>query len=382
MEQKTANIYSSISTVIFLIILCLPLSNQVIGYYKDKDGEISKLENRVLAAKPAFSLKTIDSYPAAYEKWYNDHFLWRSSILRWHHLMSYFIFSKSPIPQKVAIGKDGWLFETDKERAFFIGAFTRSDEDIKKLIDELRDRTETYAKMGIKFYVLLAPMKQEIYPEKLPAYYRRSPNGTLTDKITAAIKKDPAINFIDCKAELLEQKKTQHVYYKTDNHWNELGGYYAYKTIINRLSLDFPALKPIPLTHIQFKKELRTGGNLATMMGLDFHLYEEHFSPKILQSKATAAAKRNYPVPPGFVKVAEYEMGFEQADKALPKAVFIRDSYGEDLIPYLKENFSRSLFIFDAWKYMFNKEIIEAEQPDIVVLEIFEPYIFNMLELD
>jgi hypothetical protein len=354
------------------------LSNQVIGYYQA--GEISRLENRVLAAKPIFDLKKMDAYPAAYEKWYNDHFLGRNRILRLHHLMSYSLFSKSPIPQKVAIGKDGWFFETDKERAFFNGTFTRSDEEINQLVQELRLRTEEYAKMGIKFYVFFAPMKQEIYPEKLPAYYRRSPNGTLTDKIIAAIKKDTSINFIDCKEGLLQQKKIQRLYHKTDNHWNAVGGYYAYRTIISRLSVDFQELEAIPLTHIEFKTEINNGGNLAIMMGVDFIKYEEDFKPVILKAKAKEAAKRNYPIPPGFVKAGEYEMGFEQTDTELPKMVFIRDSYGEVLMPYLKENFSRSLFIFDAWQYGFNKEIMEAEKPDIVVLEIFEPYIFNMLE--
>ena len=54
-------------------------------------------------------------------------------------------------------------------------------------MDELHNRTAKYADMGIKFYVLFAPMKQEIYPEKLPVFYRRSPGGTLTDKIIASI---------------------------------------------------------------------------------------------------------------------------------------------------------------------------------------------------
>lgn len=379
MEHKTVYIYNCISMVIFLVIISLPLSNHFIGYYKA--GEASKLENRPLASKPKFALENPGAFPADYEKWYNDHIVGRHAILHWHHLMSYFLFLKSPIPQKVAMGKDGWLFETDRERAFFDGTFNRSDEEIEKLVRELQSRAVEYAKMNIKFYVLFAPLKQEIYPEKLPAFYRRSPNGTLADKIIAAMKQDAAINFIDCKAGLLEQKKTQRLYYKTDNHWNAFGGYSAYKVIIDRVSRDFPTLKPIPLTQIQFNPEIKTGGNLAIMMGVDAFMLEECFKPAMLQQRAKEAAKRNYTVPPNFVKAAEYEVAFEQADKSLPKAVFIRDSYGEALMPYLKENFSRSLFIFDAWQYGFNKEIIAAEKPDIVVLEIFEPYIFNMLEL-
>ena len=117
------------------------------------------------------------------------------------------------------------------------------------------------------------------------------------------------------------------------------------------------------------------------MMGVDFFVLEEDLKPTILQERSKEAAKRNYPVPRGFAKASEYEMAFEQADTTLPRAVFIRDSYGELLMPYFKENFSRSVFIFDAWQYTFNKEIIEAEKPDIVVLEITEPFIFNLLEL-
>lgn len=379
MQRKTVRLYDYICTMIFLIIIFLPLSNLLLGYYTA--GEVSKLENRHLAPKPVFSLDKLSSFAAAYETWYSDHLLGRHLILRWHHLISYRFFAKTPIPQKVAIGKDGWLFITETERAVYNGAFMRSGEEIKKLVGELQNRTKKYAAMGVKFYVFFAPMKQEIYQEKLPVFYRRSPQGTLTDKIIAEIKKNPSINFIECKEELLEQKKTKRTYYKTDNHWNAVGGYAAYKAIIKRLSRDFPILQPLPPARIQFNTEIKNGGNLAIMMGIDFLIFEENFAPSIHQERAKKTARRNYPVPAGFAKASEYEMAYEQADTSLPTMVFIRDSYGEALIPYLKENFSRSLFIFDAWHYGVNKKIIEAEKPDIVVLEIFEPYIFNIVEI-
>ena len=45
------------------------------------------------------------------------------------------------------------------------------------------------------------------------------------------------------------------------------------------------------------------------------------------------------------------------------------------MVPYLAEGFSRSVFL---WSHAFSPEIIRAERPNVVVLEVVERYIFAL----
>jgi hypothetical protein len=115
------------------------------------------------------------------------------------------------------------------------------------------------------------------------------------------------------------------------------------------------------------------------MIGLDNILSEKTNKIVVENAKAKDAPKGNYPCIEGFAYPGEYEMDWQVPDSTLPKAVVIRDSFFGALLPLFSENFRRSVYIFDSWQYRFNLDIIEAEKPDVVVLEIFEPHISNML---
>jgi len=46
-------------------------------------------------------------------------------------------------------------------------------------------------------------------------------------------EENPEIQLIDVRRELIEAKKNQQVYYKTDTHWNQRGAFVGYSKIIN-----------------------------------------------------------------------------------------------------------------------------------------------------
>jgi hypothetical protein len=48
-------------------------------------------------------------------------------------------------------------------------------------------------------------------------------------------------------------------------------------------------------------------------------------------------------------------------------------------MPFLKEPFPESVFLFDAWQYKLNKPIIEKVKPDIVVFISLETNIDNII---
>ena len=64
----------------------------------------------------------------------------------------------------------------------------------------------------------------------------------------------------------------------------------------------------------------------------------------------------------------EYEIRYvKENDTSGLRILFIRDSFGAQVIPFIKESFKESVFIFDYWRYKINEAIVEKVKPDIVV---------------
>jgi len=77
---------------------------------------------------------------------------------------------------------------------------------------------------------------------------------------------------------------------------------------------------------------------------------------------------------------AEHVRGYEErvrtlqpiahgvADEALPRAVMFRDSFANALVPYLSEDFSRILFV---WNRDVDPDAVARHAPDIVIHQIY-----------
>ena len=373
--MRTEKIYAVILTIFFLTWILVPIFNDSFHFYSEPS--ISKTENRSLARKPVLDISFLDPYPAAYEKYFTDHFIFRQKLLEAHSGLIYYPYRRSPIPDQVDIGKDGWLFLAKDDKLIYQGIQTLDENQVRTIIQKLHDRALYYRSKGIRFYVCFAPMSQEIYPEYLPNNYFRSPVGSQTDKVIAAIRKDTLIPFIDLKPGLINAKKFGRIYQKTDNHWNALGGFFAYSIIINRMKKDFPELNPLRLSDVRFNRKFEKNGRLAASIGLGDVMQEEDYYPVIRNARAKVGAKAGYPTPhvSWFAYDNEYETVSVLPDSRMPKMFVIRDSFFDMPLLYLRENFNKVIAIWDAWRYGANKELIEKEKPDIVLLMVSEPVI-------
>jgi len=373
--ERSKIIFAIVLTTLFLCWISLLLLNEPFQFYKEP--KISKSENRNLARKPFFNPGLLDPYPNAYESYFNDHFLFRPQLLRFNTLANYFLFHKSPSPNDVAIGKEGWFYLAQKEKKLYTGKYSLTNRQIIDIAWEFKHRTDHLQKKGIKFYVVFAPMKQDIYPEFLPADYIHCPTGTVTEKIVAAMKTCGGINYIDLEKPLLEAKKYGRLYNKADNHWNKFGAYFAYKEIAKRIREDFPAVKVIENSDVSFRDTLTCSGNLAIMTDLSDYIKEVDILPTLKHQRARTGRNAGYK-PPQNDLGDDYELVRETGDPALPRAVVIRDSFTNALKPYLDETFQKTVYIFDGWQYYENTEIIDHEKPDLVLLIVYEPHIHNV----
>lgn len=376
--KRPGKIFAIILTALFLCWISLVILNEPLQFYKE--ARISKSENRTLARKPLFNPGLLDPYPKAYETYFNDHFLFRPQLLRFNTLTNYFLYDKSPAPEDVTIGKRGWLYLAQKEKQVYTGKYMLNNRQIRDIVGELNRRAAVLKQMGTKFYVVFAPMKQVIYPEFLPPDLVHNPSGTVTEKIVEEIRKSGGINYIDLVQPLMEAKKYGRLYNKTDNHWNMLGAYYAYREIAEQIRKDFPAVKLVENSDFSFHDTIVPSGNLAIMTDLSDYMKENDIIPRFKRQRVKAGQKAGYK-PPNNELGDQFELVRVVKDTTLPTALVIRDSFTNALIPFLDETFRKTVYIFDGWHYSENKAIVDGEKPDIVLLIIFEPHISHLTNI-
>src|SRR5262249_17915244 len=114
-----------------------------------------------------------NALPKAFEAWFLDAFGLRDKLIRLHSLGKLFVFGRSPTP-KAMLGRDMWLFYAggrEMEVARGQAAFTRSDlESWRRVLEAQRDALRL---RGIAYVVAIAPCKESVYPEMLPARFDR-----------------------------------------------------------------------------------------------------------------------------------------------------------------------------------------------------------------
>jgi hypothetical protein len=373
--KKSFFIYQFITVIIFLIFIGLPLFQDITNIFT-----LPKLkgENKSAAKIPTLDIQRLDPFPSQFTTFYNEHFPFRALFFQFDYRI---LFKESPV-KEVIIGKEKWLF-FEKNANFYQGLVPASDKEIEQAVKNLETRRNNYEEMGVKFYLVIAPISYEIYSEFLPSYFLRA-KETVTDKFCKQLHKTD-VSFIYLKEEFLKNKTAGRLYRKNDHHWNELGGYFAYKAIVDFIKKDFPQIPAYPLDDFELTPEYTKKGNLINMLNDNFKSFLDEdiwYQVKLKDScKSWRPVKKvGYPPTKGFAYPWEYERGGETPLKELPNIVIIRDSYFDAVMPFFFNSFSRSVAIFDAWTYGENMDVVTQENAKIVLLFFTEAYIPNLFQ--
>ena len=352
----------------FILFLCFPsfmtFSNVKINAMID--------EKRATSIRPQYEGNII-KYIKAYNKYYKKNYFGRDSAIYIYNNIRFLLLNESPVPEKVIIGKDNWLFFCDKKDGNSIvdyqGYSELNSDDLEKIYVWFKSFNDWLHQRNIKFYFVVAPDKQTVYYDKLPDTIKKV-NATAADRIIPYLI-NRGIHVIDLRYELIKAKDCyEELYYKTDTHWNKLGAYLGYKKIIERVSQDFINLKPINYNLAAIKYSNReNGGDLAKMMGISKYSY---YRDIIFQYPA------NYTL-----KSSSDTIINTFSKSHLPKAMIYRDSFTASLVPLLSNNFSCCHYVM---KYIHNekkidKSEIEEIKPDILMLIIVERYLKYYKEL-
>ncbi len=363
--------------VLFIAFIFFSLTDKMLNFTKD----IENNENKKATEKPEFDINHLDNFPSKYEAFFNSNFTLRNYFIKYFNQAVITYLGKSPLPDKVIFGKNDWLFYGDKHLDFYRGIERFEKDELIDMKKELFYRYEYLKKRGIKYYFIILPTKYTIYPEYLNDDIIRLCNNTLTDQLIDAMGKNLPFTLIDTRKALIDAKKYNiRLFQKTDSHWNFAGGYFAYHYISQFLKKDFPEIKIKEINEYKFDSVLQKGGDIAKMLGNEDKYKENFIFATPLYSNVKEGKKSGYD-PKGFpISMNPYELVYINPEMIKPKGLIIHDSFTEILIPFIKEDFAKSVYIFDRWEYGLNEDIIEKEKPDIFINIVLECHLKNILQ--
>jgi alginate O-acetyltransferase complex protein AlgJ len=351
--------WARVLIVLFIAALVAPGLVMVAGV----DGETTRGENRVLASKPSRPARWAElrGFPAAASRYFEDHFGLRARLVRWQALLRLRVLGVSASPE-VIVGRDGWLFYAgDGGTEDIVSAVPFTHGELEAWRTTLEHTQDWMEARGIAYVFVLAPDKHEVYPELLPPSVRRIGTETRSDALVRHLREHSTVPVLDLRDALRVARIRERVYHRTDTHWNDRGAFAASQALLRMLA---PRLTEPPRGRGAYtaRAVAAPGLDLAGVLGIAGGLTEVDLR---LVPRLPLRARIVEPARPD-TRLMDARIVTEQDAPARPRAVVFRDSFGSALIPFLSEEFSRAVYL---WQSNVDPDVVRAERPDIVIQE-------------
>ncbi len=339
---------------VFIIFL---LGLIFIPYIFINNDEIDDIENRRLAKFPA--LKIDDEYNEQFtsdvEEWLNDRFGLRRFYLEVDEFLKS-VFQPNRIEnEKAFLGKDGWLFYKMFDSVEnYQGINLYTEEELQNAVNNIISKNEWLESQGIEYYIMISPDKNLVYGEYYPDYINKVSDNHKYKQLSESLK-GSGVNFFTPYDKLMDEKKNNILYYKGDTHWNELGAFYGYETLMNEIVKDFPNVVPLTLDDFEVDETDVVKKDLINVLG-----YE-------VDGGMHPTLKKKVPYNYEVLLDDRTQQGIITHNPNAELDVFIcRDSYINAMEPYLEETFE-NVEIRYYQTVEDNQDYIKENKPDIVI---------------
>jgi hypothetical protein len=347
----------------FIIIIC---SSKGIWFFAQKFMDSTNHENRKMAAQPSLTLDNYSTFANEYTKYFNDNLQFRNNLISLNSGIDYFCFKRSSSDYVIA-GKDKWLFYNRKDDGDPIGCYQGTnlytEQELENIADNCIKQRDFLASKGKEFVVFIAPNKERIYSEYMPEKFGKPAENYGALQIYNYLTDHTDLRVVYPYNDLIEAKNkvNENIYYKTDTHWNYIGGYIGAAALLSELGIEMPKVYSNEIT---INSEGEPSGDLAGMLNL---------------SKQLSSVDTEYVVE-GYDKnnCENIEWTFSgmvryHASDADPRCIYvIRDSFSTHMALYIGSQFSDS-YLRHNESYSYDE--LEACNPDIVVYEVAERYV-------
>lgn len=356
--------------IVFVMLLIFIFFDSILGCLPDMQNR----ENRSLTKFPALNSRSFFSFPEQFTTYANEHYTARNASFFMYSVLQAKLFQESVLPEKVIMGQRKWMYYYEEGSIKDFRRLTKIDSaEINNVMAILRSRIAWLEHRHIKYYVMVPPNKERIYPEFLPEGYAPM-NGmghNRLDYYKKMIRENTTARFIDPTDSLYVAKLRRDVYYHSDTHWNLYGGFIGYRCLMQELGKDFPKLMALQENDYTIDEQFNNEGDLSSMLALQnvYKRKEYLFSAKDSSKQLMA----NLPT-----EILLHYNNNRTVDSSNLKLLMFRDSYANYLIPFLNLHFKETTYI---WNYEFMPDMIEKYKPDVVIFESLERFMSYALTM-
>jgi hypothetical protein len=326
-------------------------------------------ENRVLAAKPAWPKGPgdLDAFRKQTDAYIADHFPSRPHLIGGLNRLRMLLGVSGS--NRVIIGRDGWLFfDDDTHMGAARGDPPMASPEIRAWLLHLAGRSEFLRARGVPYLVVSPPVKETIYPQHGPWWYRGPSPNRPAIFLPRLAQASGAGEILYLRAPIAAATKAgQKTFSLHDTHWTGYGAYAGYVGLMSRLHAMGLTDGPLPLATFQ-KVPLQAGPrDLALMLGVSSFVDVDfpHFDNLPGEAKIDVSYLSDKTDWTGPQVVLTRNPG-------KPTLLMTRDSFSNELLPFLFPHFSRIILAHNQDGF-WRPDLVERFKPDIVLLEVIEP---------
>lgn len=282
-----------------------------------------------------------------------DHFALRQQMVTANAALQTGLLASSPA-EDVIYGKNGWLYYA-KTLDDYQNRATLSETEAEQIAQIVAGIQTFCAARGASFLFTIAPNKNSLYPEHMPARYLQSGEAGNYERLAPYLD-EYGVRYADLFTFFAAQEEI--LYLHTDSHWSNRGAAKVHDFLMTTLGLPYSAFADAPFT-----AENTHRGDLYEM------LYPTGASRETQQQYRFTFSHVREP------RSAEDILIETRADGAANgRLIFCRDSFGNALYPFLAENFAEGI-ITRQMPY----PLAQVRQGDTVIVEIVERNLANLL---
>lgn len=255
----------------------------------------------------------------------------------------------------ILYGKNGWLFlKEDSNRVLDqITGNYRLKPDFQDSWQALFEhRKEMSQKLGYRYFYGIAPNKECVYADQLPAGVTVIEDRPVQQVL--AMARDRVLHRYYLEP-LREAARNEDIFVRGDTHWNHSGALIAFNEAMRALGL--PGMEReefnIDVRNIEADLSMKIGQLCpATVLTVKTPRFKMIFNNKVNNI--------------GQCRI------YENEDKSLPRCVYFRDSFTSHQLDMFASRFSRIVYL---WQPNIDYDIVREESPDVVINQQVERFL-------
>lgn len=253
-------------------------------------------------------------------------------------------------------GRDGWLFLTDDSNAVIsqlTGALLLTPDKVRAWRHTIDTRVALLDAQGCLYRHYIAPDKEIVYERHLPPEIAVAETRPVDQLLTAVRARSRPDRVRYLLPEMRDASHHEDVYPRTETHWNNLGGFVAYRRILSDLR-EQRRLPGVEWDQVTFEP-IEIVGDLGD------RVEPRATSPSVEASLDTHRARLVYDN--RVVNHGQVFM-FDAPGSTAPSCVVFGDSFTYYMLLFMKESFSRLTYIYSA---TVDFDLVRRLRPDILL---------------